>query len=172
MFTLYVAAVEALPFRDVLGELFMELDVKSVRAGQFFTPWPVVLMMAKMQFDREAFESAVREKGHVSVCDPAVGSGVMLLAYAKVVCAELGRQGLRHLKLYGQDIDPRCVHMCRIQLRLNGLDSFGRIAALYAAGQATAPYPDPPAKPGDDTPDPIVSYNTPRPVECRQLELF
>ena len=126
----YTDAVEDMPFRDILGELFMRLDVNSVRAGQFFTPFPIAEMMARMQFSREDFEAQVAEKGEVSVCDPAVGSGVMLLAFAKVVHDELGRSGVDKLRLYGADIDERCVLMCRIQHRMNGLDSFGRVAGL------------------------------------------
>lgn len=129
----YTDAVEKFPFRDILGELFMRLDVHSARAGQFFTPWPVALMMAQMQFDRETFEAKAREAGAVTVCDPAVGSGVMLLAFASVVHAELGWTGVGQLRLYGQDIDQRCVLMCRIQIRFNGLDEFGRIARLSTA---------------------------------------
>ena len=134
LFGLYVEAVEDLPFRDILGSLFMRLDVNSVRAGQYFTPWPIAEMMAMMTFDREEFLRRVKERGEVSVCDPACGSGVMLLAFGKVVHDSLGRDGTNRLRLYGMDIDPRCVNMCRIQLRINGLDGFGRMAAV--AGQA------------------------------------
>lgn len=130
LFNLYVDAVERLPYRDVLGSLFMELDVKSVQAGQYFTGFDLALFMARMQFSKESFEAIVKEKGVVTVMDPAVGSGVMLLAFASVVDEALGREGVNRLRLYGNDIDLRCVHMCRIQLRMNGLDSFGRIAAL------------------------------------------
>ena len=130
---LYVEAVEAEPFRDLLGELFMRLDVKSVAAGQFFTPFHLAEAMARMTFNKEDFERLVREKGEVTVCDPAVGSGVMLLAFAKVVHDELGRWGTGRLRLYGTDIDVRCVHMCRIQLRMNGLDEFGRMVGLLGA---------------------------------------
>jgi hypothetical protein len=129
---IYVEAVEAEPFRDILGELFMRLDVNSAKAGQYFTPWNIAEMMARMQFDRAEFERLVQEKGVVTVCDPAVGSGVMLLAFAKVVHGELGRRGTSRLRLYGSDIDICCVNMCRIQLRMNGLDAFGRMAGLLA----------------------------------------
>ncbi len=124
---LYTKAVEEMPFRDILGDLFMRLDVNSVRAGQFFTPWPIAEMMARMNFDPEAFKRLVEEKGEVKICDPAVGSGVMLLAYAKIVNDTFGRWGTDWLRLYGQDIDLRCVNMCRIQLRMNGLDGVGRV---------------------------------------------
>ena len=85
-----------------------------------------------MQFSRESFEERVKEKGEVTVIDPAVGSGVMLLAFASVVNAEMGRAGVNKLRLYGMDIDERCVLMCRIQLRMNGLDAFGRMACLLS----------------------------------------
>ena len=152
----YTDAVEEMPFRDVLGELFMRLDIKSVHAGQFFTPGHVAEMMAGMQFNKEEFLALVKEKGEVSVCDPAVGSGVMLLAYAKVVHAELGRWGLGKLRLYGMDIDQRCVLMCRIQLRMNGLDTFGRMASLLGKNPCrddvnNALSTMPPSKPGMDT---------------------
>ena len=137
LFGIYIDAVSEAPFRDILGELFMRLDINSVRAGQFFTPWSVAEMMARVQFDRTVFERTVQEKGLVTVCDPAVGSGVMLLAFGKVVHNELGRWGVNKLRLYGADIDQRCVHMCRIQLRMNGLDEVGRMAALVAAGDVT-----------------------------------
>lgn len=128
-------AVEEQPFHNILGEIFMRLDVNSVRAGQFFTPWSVAEMMARMQFCRDDFERTVAQKGVVTVCDPAVGSGVMLLAFAKVVHDEFGRKGTSKLQLYGTDIDQHCVLMCRIQLRMNGLDAVGRIAGLLV-GQA------------------------------------
>ena len=128
LLAIYTDAAERMPFRDILGELFMRLDINSVRSGQFFTPGSLAEMMVRMQFSKEGFEAAVAEKGEVTVCDPAVGSGVMLLAFGKLVSEECGRSALRHLKLYGTDIDERCVLMTRIQLRMNGLDSFGRMA--------------------------------------------
>ena len=139
MLGVYVDAVDADPFRDILGEIFMRLDVKSVAAGQYFTPGHLAEMMARMQFNRADFKRTVQEKGEVTVCDPAVGSGVMLLAFAKVVHSELGRWGISKLRLYGTDIDQRCVHMCRIQIRMNGLDRVGHLAGLLAAAGEPMP---------------------------------
>ena len=139
LFNLYVSAVEDMPFSDILGELFMRLDINSVRAGQFFTPFPIAEFMAKIQFDSDTFMSQVKEKGCVTVCDPACGSGVMLLAFAKVVHDALGRDGTNKLELYGMDTDIRCVNMCRIQLRLNGLDGFGKMAGRLGLMQGARP---------------------------------
>jgi type I restriction-modification system DNA methylase subunit len=117
----------------------MRLDVNSARAGQYFTSFHIAEMMARMQFSKEDFEKTVAEKGEVTVCDPTVGSGVMLLAFAKIVAETFGRQALSKLKLYGTDIDERCVLMTRIQLRMNGLDAFGRMAGLLGAMEKSMP---------------------------------
>ncbi len=135
LLVMYSQCVEEHPFRDILGELFMRLDINSVRAGQFFTPGPIAEMIARMNFEPDAFKRLAEEKGEVTVCDPAVGSGVMLLAFANVVHQTFGRWGTDRLRLYGQDIDIRCVNMCRIQLQMNGLDGFGRAIALMNAGE-------------------------------------
>ncbi len=62
-----------------------------------------------------------------------------LLAYAKVVNDALGREGTNKLELYGMDTDVRCVNMCRIQLRLNGLDGFGKMAGMLGLMQGARP---------------------------------
>jgi type I restriction-modification system DNA methylase subunit len=139
LFNLYLQAVEELPFRDILGTLFMKLDINSVRNGEFFTPFCIAEMMAMMTFDREEFLRLVKERGEVSVCDPACGSGVMLLAFGKVVHDALGKDGTNRLRLYGMDIDSRCAAMSRIQLRMNGLDGFGRMAALAHTLESAEP---------------------------------
>ncbi|RMH39825.1 MAG: hypothetical protein D6694_10805, partial [Gammaproteobacteria bacterium] len=86
-------------------------------AGQFFTPWNVARMMAEMQLpsDRAAALEIARtnEDGKISVYDPACGSGVMLIA-AWDVARERGYDDL--VALYGQDIDPYCVTMARINI--------------------------------------------------------
>jgi type I restriction-modification system DNA methylase subunit len=148
MLEIYTQAVEADPLRDILGELFMRLDVNSVKAGQFFTPMSIAEMMARMQFDKAVFDQQVQEKGYVSVCDPAVGSGVMLLAFAKVVHAELGRPALSKVRFFGNDIDQRCVLMCRIQLRMNGLDAVGRMAGRLGALDTSSTAQDMTLNPG------------------------
>lgn len=48
LFNLYLETVEELPFTDILGPLFMRLDSRSARSGQYFTPAPVAEMMARM----------------------------------------------------------------------------------------------------------------------------
>jgi len=56
----------------------------------------------------------------ITVLDPAVGSGVMLLAAASVVPRWMVDAGL--VRFYGVDIDSTCVQMARLNVRLYGLN--------------------------------------------------
>lgn len=66
----------------------------------------------------------------ITVCDPCVGSGVMLLAAAKAYPPWAVQMGL--VQFYGMDIDPTCVRMARINCKLYGLNGIGVKNALLA----------------------------------------
>jgi hypothetical protein len=51
----------------------------------------------------------------VAVCDPCVGSGILLLAHA--ACHPLWLAQIGYGQHGGMDIDPHCVEMCRRNLR-------------------------------------------------------
>lgn len=99
--------------RELLGDLYMQWEISSKYAGQFFTPWNICVMMAQM----------VRTEGK-KICDPACGSGVMFIAYAKTMTNEQ----LDNKLFVGQDIDFTCVMMCALNLtffNLNGIVIWG-----------------------------------------------
>ena len=75
----------------------------------------------------------------VTVCDPAVGSGVMLLAIASVLPVWMHSL----VKFYGMDIDQQCVTMCRVNMMLHGLNGFGIKCALALSGAELAALPEP-----------------------------
>ena len=79
MFACLMESYMGNPAQDFLGSLYMGLDFGNGWNGQFFTPWHVAEMMAKMNVSSDT-EAELTEKGYVSVCDPTCGSGVMLLA--------------------------------------------------------------------------------------------
>jgi hypothetical protein len=89
---------------------------------------------------REAFEWFI---GHVlpaawphyqplRINEPTVGSGVMLLAAAS--CFEPWMVHLNLVQFSGQDIDPVCVQMARINLMLYGLNGYGLKLMLATQG--------------------------------------
>lgn len=103
-------------YGDVLGETYMMLELGNDDRGQFFTPYDVCLLMAQthdiaIQAERDDI---------VTVSDPAVGAGALLIAFAQ----EAKRQGLNFQKQVhatGTDVDISAVHMAYIQLSLIGL---------------------------------------------------
>ena len=53
MFALIVEELEERPNQDLLGELYMMLQIHNKNAGQFFTPYSVCEAMSKLTFDRK-----------------------------------------------------------------------------------------------------------------------
>lgn len=101
------------PFMDVLGPLYMELGSRGARAqlGQYFTPWAIAEMMAKISVDRPMPE----DLGLVRASDPACGSGVMMLAFANEILTSQGPEGLLRLSVTGCDLDAYCARMFAVQ---------------------------------------------------------
>lgn len=76
-------ALEERP-RDVLGELFMELDLGNKRAGQFFTPTHICELMGQIVVD-DKIHRQVAERGFVTVQEPACGAGATVIGLANAM---------------------------------------------------------------------------------------
>ena len=103
-------------FDDVLGSVFMELELGNKWAGQFFTPFSVSQAMARMSAD-DKLANTIRERGFVTVNDPCTGGGAMLIAFAQVL-SEQGFEPYKHMHVTAQDIDIKAVHMTYLQLAI------------------------------------------------------
>lgn len=125
MFVLIVEELEERPNQDLLGELYMMLQISNKNAGQFFTPYDVCEMMSKLTFDRKELGKTVHKKGYANVYDCACGAGATLIS-ASEQCKEMFKKYnyQNHVYFVGQDIDITCVHMCYIQLSLHGLAGY------------------------------------------------
>jgi len=113
-----VAAGLAEEGRDFLGNIFMELNLGDVRQGQYFTPHPICVLTAQLQ--TMDLEEHFKEHRFIKVCEPACGSGSMILA----VWMELLKQSrLPFYRMWVQAIDVNHVaaSMCYIQLSLCGI---------------------------------------------------
>jgi len=121
---------------DYLGEVYMQIASmsKSKALGQFFTPFHICEMMARIQFGdvKGLICKAQTENRRVSIMEPCVGSGAMLLACKKVIIQEAGLSGLDHFEFFGQDIDPVCVKMCRIQMTLTDYRYMANLLLIHA----------------------------------------
>lgn len=109
-----VKALEGDP-RDVLGKIYGELELGNKWIGQFFTPDHLALAMAKTMVV-EAKET-IAQKGYISLCDPAIGGGAMIINFAKALLED-GVNYQQVLRVEGWDIDIKSIHMSYLQLSL------------------------------------------------------
>lgn len=105
---------------DLLGGLFMKLEISDSWKGQFFTPYELCKCMAVMTLNTGELQQAIKGKGFITVCDPAVGGGATLIAYAEMM-REAGFNPQRQVHMTGVDIDITAVHMAYVQLSLLGV---------------------------------------------------
>lgn len=100
-------------YGDPLGEMYMHLSLVNKKIGQIFTPEEVSSLLAMLASGTE------KRSQQTTVYDPAVGSGRMLLAAAKID---------RNQFFYGSDIDLVCCKMTAINMLMNSLK--GEIAHM------------------------------------------
>jgi hypothetical protein len=100
---------------DVLGRLYHRLEIHSHQSGQFFTPYPVCLAMAKMLVHDA--KDLVEEKGWIRAQEPCVGSGAMVIALAQALREE-GINYQQCLHVTAIDLDIVAVHMAYVQCTL------------------------------------------------------
>ena len=134
LFALTVLALENNPAQDFLGELYMNLNLSNHWKGQFFTPWSVSEMMARITLSADDLKTRIQEQGYISVCDPACGAGCILLAFANV-CKDVCDVNYQQSVLFvGQDVDPVAAKMCYIQMSLLGCPGY-----VYIGNTLTEP---------------------------------
>ena len=117
LFFLLVGALEE-EMTDVLGEVYMAAELGSKYTGQFFTPFHLSELCAKMALPH--WEKEYSEHGTISLNEPSCGGGGMIIAAAKVM-KEAGINPQRYLKIVAQDLDWKGVYMTYLQLSLLGL---------------------------------------------------
>lgn len=102
--------------RDVLGEIFMRSELGSSKQGQFFTPYHLSALVARLgETDLKPDKSGI-----VHLTEPSCGSGGMIIAAHTDLVV---KGGLPQSKLHvvAQDITWMCVYMCYVQLSLLGI---------------------------------------------------
>lgn len=127
-----VIALEENPEQDFLGSIFMELNLGNNANGQFFTPYHVCEMMAKIT--ETDILSAVKEKGCVTIHDPCCGAGATLIAGVHEARKQLGKKKLNfqnHVLVIAQDIDETVALMCYIQLSLLGVAAYVKVGNTF-----------------------------------------
>lgn len=96
LFCVMVCALEA-KFHDFLGAIFMELELGDDRNGQYFTPYHVQSLLARLLMPD--VDETIRREGFVTVSDPASGAAGMIVAYAEYLL-EAGYNPSEHMLLH------------------------------------------------------------------------
>lgn len=122
MLGIITMALEQNPDQDFLGKMYMNLNLGNHWKGQYFTPYNVCQMMAGLNFG-DGTKAEVERKGYISVCDPCVGAGAMLIAAANVM--RKGKVNYQTNAVFvGQDIDRIVAMMAYVQLSLIGCPGY------------------------------------------------
>lgn len=103
-------------FVDILGSIYMELQLSAHEKAQIFTHESICNMVG--QISGRNFD--IPEKGYITLYEPAAGSGAMLFKAFE----EAAKQGINpktQIAVFAVDTDIRCIHMCYIQLSLYGI---------------------------------------------------
>ncbi len=116
---LLAAVTDGLEFSptDFLGQLLMTLELGNQYLGQYFTPYSVSYMMARMNMADRLPELEDGSREYITVCDPACGAGGMIVATAEAML-EAGYNPQKQMLAYCTDIDPLAAMLCYIQLTL------------------------------------------------------
>lgn len=117
LFGMMVSALEA-NFHDFLGAIFMELELGDGRQGQYFTPYSVQSLMARMLMP--GVQEAVKREGLFTLSEPTCGAGGMVVAVAECML-EAGLNPSEQMFASCIDIDPVAADMAFIQLSLLGI---------------------------------------------------
>ncbi|MCV9879234.1 ArdC-like ssDNA-binding domain-containing protein [Brenneria izbisi] len=119
---LFDTLVEGMEFSatDFLGSVFMELELGDQCRGQYFTPYSVAYMMAKMQLADGLPALRSGERDFVTVSDPACGAGGLVVAMAQAML-EAGFNPQKQMMAVCVDIDPVAAMMAYVQLALYGI---------------------------------------------------
>ena len=103
---------------DVLGEIYMMAGMGNKYTGQFFTPFHLSELCARVGITRDDLP----ETGQISLHEPSCGGGGMIIAACKVL-HEAGFNYQRRLDVVAQDLDWKGVYMTYLQLSLIGCNA-------------------------------------------------
>lgn len=104
--------------RDVLGEVFHELNIQSKWHGQFFSPEAFCNLMGELSIGER--DSEIEQRGYVTVNEPACGGGAMLFGFMTAF-AKRNYNYCKQMLVEASDVDIKCVYMTYIQLSLYGI---------------------------------------------------
>lgn len=121
----YARAVSQHPLEDLLGNVYEELASRGHRGalGQFFSPSSIGELMSSILGGMEAAHAKMQQRSDrddlVRICEPACGSGALLLSFMRSAVAAGGRSALESYSFTAIDLDRLCARICAAQILVN-----------------------------------------------------
>jgi len=113
-FSLVVVEMERDP-QDILGRLYMELELGNSSMGQFFTPYDIARLIAELNLP--GMTEQVERRGYAELYEPACGAGAFIIAAAQAM-RQAGMNPQKVLHVTAEDLSVQAVHMIYIHLTL------------------------------------------------------
>jgi type I restriction-modification system DNA methylase subunit len=130
---------------DHLGHVFMTMELGSDCTGQYFSPDCIATLLAQINTNAQlnAEDLSVRLSTHpyVTLHDPCIGSGSMVLAFAETM-RDHGFNYQQQLHVTAYDVDATACHMAYVQLSLLHIPAVivhGNTLTLHCIDQWTTP---------------------------------
>ncbi len=102
-------------YEDVLGYIYMHLEVSSKNLGQFFTPYHICRLMAQVSGAHK-----LEDGQYIEVSEPSCGAGANIIAFVELL-RERKINYQECVKVVCQDLDWNSVYMCYVQLSMYGV---------------------------------------------------
>lgn len=119
----YAGVVTRAPFADALGTLYQLLASTGHRSGlgQYFTPEPLADFMAQVAAEADAAVTLKPSEPDrlLRLCEPACGSGALVLGFLRQLLAREGRTAARRWSITAIDLDSLCAQICATQVLAN-----------------------------------------------------
>mgnify|MGYP002567460263 CR=1 FL=1 len=129
--------LEENPFRDLLGDLYMQLNMGSDALGQVFTPYGTSYMMSEMTCDIELIKREIESKGYIRIAEPSCGGGANIISLCEV------------LKNNDINYQNQCVIVCQDLSRIAALMCYTVLSLIGCSAVI---------KIGDSLCDPFTNY--------------
>lgn len=119
IFAEIIKMLEENPFQDLLGDLYMQLNMGSDALGQVFTPYNLSYMMGKLVFNKDVVIKEIEERGYIKLLEPCIGGGANIIGILECFY-ESGINYQKNIVIVGQDLSRIAVYMSYIVLSLLG----------------------------------------------------
>lgn len=117
-----IQAFEDNPWQDLLGDVYMRLNIGNKKTGQFFTPYHLADAMARLNLDEQMVKDAIEQHGYITVNEPAAGGGANVIGCAYV------------LRDWGFNYQTQAWFVCQELSELTALTCYVQMSILGMAG--------------------------------------